>query len=277
MTDVKYSAIFTDIDGTLLNSDHRISEKTLIELKKWTGSGRKLILASSRGISGIEPIIQRYDLDCSVIALGGSVIKDRDGSIIYEKGMDLNTVTEVLELSCREKLPVSWSVYSAEKWIANSIHDPRIMNEAAIVEAFPTGEDLSSFLPGEMIGKILFFCEPGYIDTVEMKLKSSYPELSVAKSSNILLEVNPKGITKAGAVKEYCRLKDIALENTIAFGDNYNDLQMLKIVGKPVVMGNAPQEIRGSFDMITLDNDHDGIAAALERITADEITRDSQD
>ncbi len=277
MTDVKYSAIFTDIDGTLLNSDHRISEKTLLALRKWTDSGRELVLASSRGISGIEPIIQRYDLDCSVIALGGSVIKDRDGSIIYEKGMYIDTVREVLELSCREKLPVSWSVYSAEKWIANSIHDPRIMNEAAIVEAFPTGEDLSSFLPGEMIGKILFFCEPGSIDSVEMKLKSSYPELSVAKSSDILLEVNPKGITKAGAVKEYCRLKNIALENTIAFGDNYNDLQMLGTVGKPVVMGNAPQEIRGSFDMITLDNDHDGIAAALERITADEITRDSQD
>lgn len=263
MTETKYRAIFSDIDGTLLNSEHRISEKTAAALKNWTDSGRELVLASSRGISGIEPIIGRYGLNCSIIALGGSVIKDRNGSIIYEKGMDMGTVTEVLELSRREKLPVSWSVYSASKWIANSILDPQIMNEAAIVEASPTGDDLSLFSQDEKIGKILFFCKPGNIEAVETKLKSSFPGLSIAKSSDILLEVNPEWVTKAGAVIEYCRQKNIALENTIAFGDNYNDLQMLETVGRPVIMGNAPADIRNRFDMVTLDNDHDGIAAAL--------------
>lgn len=263
MTQDNYKVIFTDIDGTLLNSDHRISERTVEALRKWMESGRELVLASSRGVSGIEPIIRRYDLGCAMIALGGSVIKDKDGSIIYEKGMDLDTVKRVLELSDREHLPVSWSVYSASKWIANSMNDPKVINEAAIVEASPTGDDLSEFSQGEKIGKILFFCEPGHIDTVEKKLKNSFPELSIAKSSDILLEVNPKGITKAGAVKEYCRLKDIALENTIAFGDNYNDLQMLETVGRPIIMGNAPADIRDRFDLITLDNDHDGIAEAL--------------
>ena len=88
----KYKIIFTDIDGTLLNSKHRISEKTVMALRRWTDSGRELVLASSRGISGIEPIIRRYDLSCSVIALGGSVIRDKDGRVLYEAGMIIETV-----------------------------------------------------------------------------------------------------------------------------------------------------------------------------------------
>jgi len=262
----KYQIIFSDIDGTLLNSDHRISEKTVTALRTWTDSGRELVLASSRGISGIEPIIRRYDLRCSVIALGGSVIRDKDGSIIYEAGMNIKTVKEILKRVHIEKLPVSWSAYSVEKWIANSKDDPGILNEASIVEASPTGYDISLFSDGEKIGKVLLFCKPGTIFTIEESLKDGFSELSIAKSSDILLEINPKGITKSSAVHEYCRIKGIATENTIAFGDNYNDLQMLETVGRPVIMGNAPADLRSRFDMITLDNDHDGIATALEKI-----------
>ncbi|SEA65885.1 hypothetical protein SAMN05216349_12124 [Oribacterium sp. KHPX15] len=262
----KYRVIFTDIDGTLLNSDHRISEKTVTALKIWTDSGRELVLASSRGISGIEPIIRRYNLSCSVIALGGSVIRDKNGSIIYEAGMNIKIVKAILEQVRIAKLPAAWSAYSVAKWIANSKDDPGIINEAAIVEASPTGYDLSLFSDNEKIGKVLLFCKPGTIDMVEESLKGSFPELSIAKSSDILLEINPKGITKASAVHEYCRIKGIALENTIAFGDNYNDLHMLETVGRPVIMGNAPADLRSRFNMITLDNDHDGIATALEKI-----------
>lgn len=266
MESTKYRVIFTDIDGTLLNSDHRISEKTVTALKTWTDSGRELVLASSRGISGIEPIIRRYDLSCSVIALGGSVIRDEDGRVLYEAGMTIETVKEILERVRLEKLPAAWSAYSVEKWIANSKDDPGILNEASIVEASPTGYDLSLFSDDEKIGKVLLFCKPGTIDNVEESLKDGFPELSIAKSSDILLEINPKGITKSSAVHEYCRIKGIATENTIAFGDNYNDLQMLETVGRPVIMGNAPADLRSRFDMITLDNDHDGIATALEKI-----------
>lgn len=266
MSKNRYQAIFMDIDGTLLNSDHRISEKTVKALRTWINSGRELILASSRGLSGIEPIVRRYDLSCSIIALGGSVIKDKNDTIIYEKGMNIETVKKVLDFSTHEKQPVSWSAYSVDKWIANSIDDPKIVKEAEIVEASPTGCDLSQFANDEKIGKVLFFCDSGTINAVEAKLIISFPQLSIAKSSDILLEVNPKGISKASAVSEYCKLKDIALEDTIAFGDNYNDLHMLEIVGRPIVMGNAPVDIRNRFDMITLDNNHDGVAVAMSKM-----------
>ena len=79
--------IFTDMDGTLLNEQHRISERTERALKKWTEEGNHLVLSSSRGVSGILPVIERYQLDAAVIALGGAVILDHSRKLIYERGM----------------------------------------------------------------------------------------------------------------------------------------------------------------------------------------------
>jgi hydroxymethylpyrimidine pyrophosphatase-like HAD family hydrolase len=88
----------------------------------------------------------------------------------------------------------------------------------------------------------------------------------VVRSSDILLEINAKTATKADAVLAYCRQKHIDVANCIAFGDNYNDLPMLQTVGRPVLMGNAPEELKAMFPEITLDHDHDGIAETLEKI-----------
>ena len=77
--------IFSDMDGTLLNKELCISKRTELALKKWTAEGNHLVLSSSRGVSGILPVIEKYKLDAAVIALGGAVILDHSKNIIYEK------------------------------------------------------------------------------------------------------------------------------------------------------------------------------------------------
>ena len=88
----------------------------------------------------------------------------------------------------------------------------------------------------------------------------------MVKSSDILLEIMAKGISKAEAVKRFCAHLGISPDETIAFGDNFNDVEMLEAVGRSYVMGNAPEEILDRFPYHTADNDHDGIADVLEQI-----------
>ena len=83
-------------------------------------------------------------------------------------------------------------------------------------------------------------------------------------SSPIHLEINASDTNKALAVRRLCQFKGIPLEQVIAFGDNYNDLEMLKTAGTGIVMGNAPEDIKEQFLYVTEDNDHEGIAAALD-------------
>ena len=120
--------------------------------------------------------------------------------------------------------------------------------------------------PGRGVNKFLCICAPGTILGVEEEVKNAFPEVAVVKSSDILLEIMAKGISKAEAVKRFCAHLGISPEETIAFGDNFNDVEMLEAVGRSYVMGNAPEEILRRFPYHTADNDHDGIADVLEQI-----------
>ena len=76
----------------------------------------------------------------------------------------------------------------------------------------------------------------------------------------------PNGVTKSSAVKTLCDLWNIPLTDTVAFGDNYNDIEMLETVRMPFLMGNAPEELKGRFPNVTDSNDEDSIYKALKQI-----------
>ena len=71
---------------------------------------------------------------------------------------------------------------------------------------------------------------------------------------------------KSNAVKVLCEVKNIPIEDTISFGDNYNDIDMLEATGMGIAMGNAPEEVKKHADKITLDNDSEGLLHMLEKL-----------
>lgn len=258
-----YQVIFSDIDGTLLNVDHRMTPLTVEALKAWTDSGRLLLLCTSRPPMGVQPIIDRYHLDCGMIALGGALILNHEGKLIYENGMSAEVAKEVVSYIEEKNLDVTWNIYTASRWIVKDDQDSRVITEENIVEAKSEMNTLDSLGIDEQVGKILCMCTPETILETERVLKERFPELSIAKSSKMLLEINPAGVTKAVAVEKYCEIRGIDIKKTIGFGDNYNDLPMLNVVGLPILMGNAPEEIKKMFSHQTDDFNHDGIGKAL--------------
>ena len=117
-----------------------------------------------------------------------------------------------------------------------------------------------------MVDKILCMCDSEYMSPSETLLRKYFPELSIARSSDSLLEIMAGGINKAEAVRYLCDLRKIPLTSTIAFGDNYNDLEMLEAVGCGVLMGNAPSELQKHFSFVTKSNDQDGIFQAFKEL-----------
>lgn len=225
-----------------------------------------MVLSSSRGVSGILPVIERYHLDAAVIALGGAVILDHSRNLIYEKGMSVQEMQEVV-LFAEEKLPEAcWNVYTAKHWIVKDMKDPKVIKEASIVEVEPTGTNLSVLDIAEQVGKVLLICDPGTIERVEKLLTEHFPKLNICKSAKTMLEVNAFGTSKGQAAEIYCKINHFELQEAIAFGDNYNDLSMLEKLGIPILMGNAPEELKQRFTRHTADNNHDGLAIALEEI-----------
>ena len=261
-----YGIVFSDVDGTLLNSRHQVLHGTLLAIRYLQQQEIPFVIISARSPSGIYPIQEEYHFKSPVICYSGALILDESREILYSKGFSRELAKEVINFIEKNQFDCSWNIYSLDTWIVKDRHDPRIVREENIVHAQAI-EGTADLLPENAdIGKILCMCHPDCILDIEQKLNSAFPSLSIVKSSNILLEIMENGVTKSSAVKTLCRLWNISLESTVAFGDHYNDAEMLETVAVPFLMGNAPEELKHRFSSITDNNDEEGIYHGLAKI-----------
>lgn len=262
----KPQAVFSDIDGTLLTSEHVISPLTSSAIHTLTDQGVLFTISSARSPSGIRPIIEKNNFHCCTIAFSGALILDEDQNILYEKGITISDASKIIDVIEKKCPHVTWNVFTAEDWIVKDRTDPHVIHEETVVETISMEGSLHSLSDTVMIDKILCMCDPEYMSSSETLLRKYFPKLSIARSSDSLLEIMAGGINKAEAVKYLCDLRKIPLYSTIAFGDNYNDLEMLEAVGYGVLMGNAPSELQKHFSFVTKSNDQDGIFQAFKEL-----------
>lgn len=112
--------------------------------------------------------------------------------------------------------------------------------------------------------KFLLMGQEESIQRLEKRLKGHFPDLSIASSSPVYLEVMDGRVSKSRGVGFLCSHYGVSLDEVIAFGDGCNDMDMLRAVKNSYAMANAPLVVRRSAAHVTLDNDHQGLLAALE-------------
>lgn len=264
MTDIQ--AVFSDLDGTLLNSSHSITPSTAAAIRRLGERGVPFVPVSGRGPQGIDLVLEERGLRCPIIAYSGALIMDEQRRVIFERGMGEDEARALVEHIQRRDFDLVWCAFSAQKWRAPSREDPRIRTEEAILQTRATEGGLDALLPGETVDKIMCICEPGQIAAVETDIKAAFPGHTVVRSNHHLLEVMAGGVNKAQAMAWLCRLWKLDIRRVAAFGDQYNDLEMLKLAGYGVAMGNAPEAIRRAVGRVTADHDHDGVERALKAL-----------
>lgn len=263
---MNYKIVFSDIDGTLLSSRHKVLPGTLDAILSLERKNIPFVIISARSPSGIYPILQENNFNCPIIAYSGGLIMDADRKILYSKGFSKEMTAAVIRHIETNQMDCTWNIYSIDTWLVKDKSDLRVINEENIVHAQAQQGDVTSLSDGAEVNKVLCMCNPEKIRDIEFSLKAAFPELSITKSSDILLEIMQGGVTKGVALSWLCELWNIPLEAAIAFGDNYNDMEMLETVGMPFLMGNASAELKEKFLNITEDNDNEGISNALAKL-----------
>jgi Cof subfamily protein (haloacid dehalogenase superfamily) len=260
----KYKMICLDIDGTLLNSNHQISETVKETIKLVANRNHiPIVLVSARMPKGITFLQKELDITAPIICYSGALILDETGSPLGAKRIDIAYIEQIYEVTSQWNLHMS--LYKDDQWYVESMdawakQESKITNIKPTVTSFATLFDLWK-KEGSGPNKILCMAKPKQM--LHLKATLQIEALNIYPSKPTYLEIMPKMASKTSAIQVLQDKFGVHQSEIIAMGDNYNDIDMLAYAGLGIAMGNAPDEVRKQAKEITLTNDEDGVAAAL--------------
>ncbi|WP_294703411.1 Cof-type HAD-IIB family hydrolase [uncultured Fusobacterium sp.] len=262
---MKYRAVVSDLDGTLLNGEHRFSEKTKEIIKKVKESGRKIFIATGRHHLDALKLKKQLGLDSYLISSNGARIHNEHNEVVYEKNIDKDIVDFILSKECDKN--ISRHVYTEDHWYVEKEREEfkRYHQESGFYYTIKNFDEIEK----NKVVKIFFISET-HIGLQE--LESYFEEtlkgkVSITLSGPDCLELMAFNVSKGEAIKNVMERLDIPLNEVIAFGDGLNDYEMLSEVGKGLLMGNAAERLKAKLpnNEIIEKNIDDGVAKYLEK------------
>lgn len=262
-----YKLIAFDIDDTLLNTEKIITPETREALLKAQSAGVKLCVASGRLPYGVKPYAEELEVLKNggyYMGFNGGAVLDSNSNLIGTTFLDskyIEPVYEVIRPTNITTIVHKGDVIYADKKVNAYTHiEPDVIGLPLNLV-----DDIADFVNWK-IPKFLLCGEPDELkETEKVLIKKFGNEVDIYFSAPWFLEVMPKGINKGIGIEIVCGDMGIDLSEVVAFGDNYNDISMLKKAGLGVAMGNADEKVKESADYVTDSCDADGIAKALNK------------
>ncbi len=274
---MKFRALCTDIDGTLLNSSRELSPRTISVLKK-ASNHIPVILASSRMPAAMTHLQAQIGItDHPLICYnGGYLVQFVNGSsaTVFDSIMISAETSEGI-LALAEGTSIHVSLYQAHNWYAPALdywtdREQRITKvNAFISDGHAVLKEWRQNSSGAH--KVMCMGPEDEIHTMESKLRDQFADkINIYRSRPTYLELAPREVSKATALKIILkRLYKIEMADVLAFGDNYNDIEVLQSAGLGIAVSNAREEVKAIAKEITLKSIDDGVAVAIEKHLAD--------
>ena len=280
--------IASDMDGTLLNSDHKIPKENIELIKFAQKNGIQFVVATGRAYYEALPALNDENIKCDVISFNGGIIYDKTGNIINITPMKLKDLYYTIEIL--KSLEISYQLYTKNTIYTNSI-ETDITAYIDLIRA--NGEEPNEQHLRREAKNRLALGHITEVDNIELylnqednpaikvigisndleKLKhatellSGNDNISVTSSGANNVEIMDKKATKGEALKIVADIHDINLKNAIAIGDNLNDQAMLDIVEYSIAMKNGNKELQNNAKFITeKTNSEGGVADSVMKL-----------
>ncbi|WP_278035109.1 Cof-type HAD-IIB family hydrolase [Flavobacterium nitratireducens] len=261
---MKYKMLVLDMDDTLLNDDHIISEENRAMLAKAKEKGVKIILASGRPTPAMIEYARDLGLmDSYMISFNGAVITDlKNDEVIFEQSLTQEQIHNLYDYSKEKKTHI---ITYLDGKVVSETH-----SEYIDVEVNITGlehEVVPNFKERVQTSaiKCILLEEPSYLKEVEADLKVAMPHLSVCMSKPFFLEAAQTGIDKGASVKFLAEKLNIDQAEVIAVGNAGNDLSMIEYAGLGVWVDNVDAHLRDKGDVVVASNNDHGVAEVIQR------------
>jgi Cof subfamily protein (haloacid dehalogenase superfamily) len=280
MPSKKISIVLADVDGTLVDSQKRITERAKAAVRKLSDAGIKFAVTSGRPPRGITMIADQIKLSAPIAAFnGGMLVEPGSMKVLTQQTLDNETARSVIERIAGFGLDV-W-VYAGVDWYLRNVNAPHREKEEHTVRFEPTevkdfeaafkqgvakvvgvGDDLALVAKVEKAIQAEF--EHGIHARSTTQSRDCEPHVSAARSQPYYLDVTHPNANKGAVVEMLSQLLQIPAAEFATIGDMPNDVLMFKKSGYSIAMGQANDEVKKSATAVTAGMDDEGFAKAME-------------
>lgn len=263
---MQYKFTAADMDGTLLNDANEITKHTVENIRLAVSQGLIFSICTGRPIQGVERYLRQLGIQGPVITYNGAMILDSaTGRILYRQELDRKNGRRILEIGLNYN--TTMCIWSDNKLYGNQLNE-RIYKYSQAANVTPILMPSIDELLSQGITKILWYDDTSKIQQIEKELQETAPFQSITfcTSKPFYLEFFSSKVSKAAAIDRIGELYGFTQAETIAIGDGFNDLSMIRHAALGVAMTNAPEGVKECADYITTrTNNEDGVAEVLEK------------
>jgi len=268
--------IAVDIDGTLLNSQFRISEKDLQALRQANRDGIEVILVTGRRHTFALPIAEQLGFDLWLISSNGAVTRSSAGETFHRDLLPVETCRELCGVmqEFRGNTVVTFDkeskgalvlermdelTASIRHWLEKNM---QFIEFVIPIEKALIADPVQAMFCGTVarMQAALRTLQSNRVKDEITVVRTEYPARDLC-----IVDVLNRNCSKGHALERWANYRGIPRERVMAIGDNFNDLEMLAFAGVPFIMGNACDELKAQGWAVTLSNDESGVAAAIEQ------------
>jgi Cof subfamily protein (haloacid dehalogenase superfamily) len=261
--DGRLQLLVCDLDGTLLEPDRTISQRTRSALDAVRAAGCRVAVATGRVPSGIVSIVQDLELQGPQITMHGALVTSPiTGETVYSVTLDPAEVDELLDLAAEIDLPVL--LCYPDGFRTTELRPEVVDLFVPFNEPLPEiVEDLASLRDSHPHKIAIWTGTDRYqaaLDVARERLGNRY---AITSGDNRSIELLPRGVDKGRAADELARWMGLSLEEVGAIGDGTNDIELLAAAHRSVAMRHARPEVREAADLVVPDELPDDAASAI--------------
>jgi Cof subfamily protein (haloacid dehalogenase superfamily) len=258
--------LISDVDGTLVDKHKQLTAATIAAVARLRDAGIGFTIISARPRSGMLPIAETLKIDAPMAAFNGGIVFRRDGQVDSHVMIDPVVARGVFDLI--GDAPVDRWVFADDRWYASTDQGVHVEHERIASNQAPiVTQDFAALL--DHADKItLVSDDPAVLGALADKTKAFGELATIVQSQTYYLDVTALAANKGDGITALAGAFDVPLELVAAIGDQANDLPMLAKAGFSIAMGNGPEAVRHAAQHVTLGNDQDGVAHAIDTLIA---------
>lgn len=261
-----------DIDGTLINDQRQITPKTVAALKKATAAGVKVVLCTGRPMTGVTAYLKELGIanqdDEYVVSFNGGLAQSTSGNVIVNHSISFDDYADwenfCLKQGVHSQIETRDYIYTTNQDLSKyTIYESGLVNMPV---RYRSMDEMARERDQYIVAKAMMVDEKDKIDTALAHLPQDLRDrFSIVRSEDFYLEFMHPSASKGQTLKTLSEQLGIKQDEVMALGNAQNDNSMIEFAGIGVAMGNSIPETLKIADVTVADNNHDGVAEAVDK------------